>query len=53
LQITSGCHKIKEWIDQEYAKGRVTSISDDEMMEQARIHLSDLTTAYNGTYAKR
>ena len=30
--------KIKEWIDSEYDSGRVTVISDDEMLEQLRLH---------------
>jgi len=37
-----GIIKIKEWVDKQYANGRITSISDEEMIEQVRIHLKDL-----------
>ena len=37
-----GIIAIRDWIDAEYARGRTTSISDDEMMEQVRIHLPGL-----------
>ncbi len=33
--------EIKKWIDAEYDAGRVTVISDDEMLEQLRIHGSE------------
>jgi isopropylmalate/homocitrate/citramalate synthase len=36
-----GILKIYEWIKDEYDRGRITSISSEEMMEQARIHLAD------------
>lgn len=36
-----GILKIKEWVDKQYIEGRITSISDDEMVEQVRIHLRD------------
>jgi citrate (Re)-synthase len=34
--------KITQWIDQAYATGRTTSISDEEMVAQVREHLPDL-----------
>jgi len=34
--------RITEWVDQAYAGGRTTSISDDEMIEQVRVHLPAL-----------
>ena len=34
--------KITEWIDQAYATGRTTSISDEEMAAQVRLHLPEL-----------
>jgi isopropylmalate/homocitrate/citramalate synthase len=34
--------KITEWIDQAYATGRTTSISDEEMAAQVREHLPEL-----------
>ena len=34
-----GITKIKEWVDRQYIEGRITSISDEEMVEQVRIHL--------------
>lgn len=37
-----GVLKIKEWVDKQYAGSRTTSISADELMEQAKIHLPDL-----------
>jgi isopropylmalate/homocitrate/citramalate synthase len=36
-----GITKIKEWVDKQYAEGRITSISDNEMIEQIRIHLGE------------
>jgi isopropylmalate/homocitrate/citramalate synthase len=33
---------IKEWVDEQYANGRVTQISDDEMFELVRRHLPEL-----------
>lgn len=39
LKTHEGVAKIKEWIDNQYLEGRITSISDDEMVEQVRIHL--------------
>ncbi|MEK6621142.1 MAG: 2-isopropylmalate synthase, partial [Planctomycetota bacterium] len=36
-----GVIKIKEWVDKQYNEGRIISISDDEMVEQARLHLRD------------
>jgi hypothetical protein len=32
---------IKDWVDEQYRKGRITGISDDEMWDQARIHFPD------------
>ncbi len=32
---------IGEWVREQYAKGRVTSISDDEMLMQARTHMPE------------
>ena len=34
-----GITKIREWVDKQYNEGRIISISDGEMVEQARIHL--------------
>jgi len=36
-----GVLAIKKWVDEEYAAGRTTGISDEEMWEQARIHFSE------------
>ncbi|MDR4507660.1 MAG: 2-isopropylmalate synthase [Candidatus Brocadiaceae bacterium] len=36
-----GVSRIKDWIDEQYANGRITSISDKEMVEQVRLHLKD------------
>jgi len=36
-----GIGKILEWVDAEYAQRRTTSISDQEMLTQARLHLPD------------
>ncbi|MDI6759894.1 MAG: 2-isopropylmalate synthase [Candidatus Brocadiaceae bacterium] len=37
-----GIAKIKDWVVEQYAKGRVTTISDEEMMEQTRKHIPEL-----------
>jgi len=37
-----GVLKIKEWVDSEYAKGRTTSISKQEMIRKAKKFLPDL-----------
>ncbi|MBM4055242.1 MAG: 2-isopropylmalate synthase [Planctomycetes bacterium] len=37
-----GVVKIKEWIDDQYANGRITSISDNEMIEQIQTHLKEV-----------
>lgn len=37
----SGLEAIGEWVNAQYAAGRVTSISDDEMLMQARMHLPE------------
>ncbi|MFA5093962.1 MAG: 2-isopropylmalate synthase [Candidatus Omnitrophota bacterium] len=37
-----GVLKIKEWVDSEYAKGRTTSISKQEMVRKAKKFLPDL-----------
>jgi hypothetical protein len=34
---------IKEWIDKEYKKERVTSISDKEMEEQVSLYFHEIT----------
>ncbi len=34
--------EMKNWIDEQYAGGRITSISDEEMMEQMRKHLPEM-----------
>ena len=34
--------EIKKWIDEQYVDQRTTAISDEELMEQVRIHLPDL-----------
>ncbi len=36
-----GVTKIKDWVEKEYLEGRITSISDGEMVEQIRIHLKN------------
>ncbi len=36
------CMKIKEWVDKEYEEGRVTLISDDEMMAQVHLYKDEL-----------
>lgn len=36
-----GLIAIQEWVKEQYAVGRVTSISDDEMLMQARMHLHE------------
>ncbi len=36
-----GVIAIKNWVDQQYAQGRNTGISDEEMWEQARVHFSE------------
>jgi len=33
--------RIADWIANEYAEGRITSISDDEMLDQAKINLPE------------
>ena len=37
-----GIIAIRDWIDAEYARGRTTSISDNEMREQVRLHLPEV-----------
>lgn len=37
----AGVLAIKDWVDAQYAEGRTTGISDEEMYEQARIHYSE------------
>ncbi len=37
----AGVLKIKEWVDQEYANGRTTSISDKELEDQAKVCLPE------------
>lgn len=37
-----GIVEIKNWIDSEYASGRITSISDNEMLQLIREHLPEL-----------
>ncbi len=36
-----GLAAINEWISEQYAQGRVTSISDEEMLMRARMHLPE------------
>jgi isopropylmalate/homocitrate/citramalate synthase len=36
-----GVVKIKEWIDEQFAAGRVNVISDEEMLDQVKKHLPD------------
>jgi len=36
-----GVLKIYEWVHDQYERGRITSISPEEMMEQARLHLPE------------
>ena len=44
---TPGIVEIKNWIDNEYASGRTTTISDDEMYALLRKHLPELFTENN------
>jgi isopropylmalate/homocitrate/citramalate synthase len=37
----SGLSSIGEWVEKQYADGRITSISNEEMQVQARIHLPE------------
>ncbi|MFQ5861908.1 MAG: 2-isopropylmalate synthase [Candidatus Brocadiales bacterium] len=37
-----GILKIQEWITEQYARGRVTTISNEEMLEQTKKHLPEL-----------
>lgn len=37
----AGLGAIYEWVKEQYSLGRVTSISDDEMLMQARMHLPE------------
>jgi hypothetical protein len=37
-----GLIKIKDWIDEQYAQGRITSISDEEMRLQLRNAIPEL-----------
>ena len=37
-----GLMKIKKWVDEQYAGQRTTSISDEEMLHMARLHLPHL-----------
>ena len=37
----SGLAAIGDWVNEEYAEGRTTSISDEEMLMQARMHLPE------------
>ena len=37
----TGLMAINEWVKEQYTAGRVTSISDDEMLMQARMHLPE------------
>ena len=36
-----GLAAIAEWVDQQYVDGRITSISNEEMTAQARVHLPE------------
>jgi hypothetical protein len=36
-----GILRIYEWVHKQYEQGRITSISPEEIMEQARRHLPD------------
>ncbi|MBU1797214.1 MAG: histone-lysine N-methyltransferase, partial [Bacteroidetes bacterium] len=37
-----GVFQIKKWIDKEYAGQRITSISNGEMLQQAKLHFPQL-----------
>jgi isopropylmalate/homocitrate/citramalate synthase len=39
---SEAARRITAWVDQIYAGGRTTSISDEEMLEQVRLHLPGL-----------
>ena len=36
------CEKIKAWVDKEYEEGRVTLISDPEMIAQVELYKDEL-----------
>lgn len=36
-----GLQEIYEWVEQQYKEGRVTAISDDEMLHLSRVHLPE------------
>jgi hypothetical protein len=36
-----GVQKIYEWMMTQYDAGRTTAITDDELLEQSKIHLAD------------
>jgi len=40
--------KITDWVDAQYRQERTTSISDEEMMAQARLYFPQLAEAANG-----
>lgn len=40
---TDSVRKITEWVDAQYRQERTTSISDEEMLAQVRLHLPQLT----------
>ena len=40
---STAVRKITEWVDAQYQHERTTSISDEEMLAQARLHLPQLT----------
>ena len=40
--------ELKAWVDQQYAEGRVTAITDDELKAQLRIAAEKLAGGGNG-----
>lgn len=38
----AGILKVKEWVDNQYKDGRITVISDDEMLKQVKEHIPEL-----------
>jgi isopropylmalate/homocitrate/citramalate synthase len=39
----SGVNKIAKWVESEFANGRITSVSDKELLEQVKRYMPELT----------
>lgn len=46
----TGVNRIVKWVESEFANGRVTSISDREMVEQVRKHIPELVRRKAGRH---